>query len=85
MHPTSLSPSVARPKLPGETSRSRVSAESSARNRTPSQSSIDDVFNHTFTTYNLFIKSRDWHMSVNANNRQVSYSIDRVNCKASFK
>ncbi|KAL6449077.1 hypothetical protein ACFW04_000647 [Cataglyphis niger] len=34
MHPTSLSPSVARPKLPGETSRSRVS------NRNPPQGTI---------------------------------------------
>lgn len=35
--------------------------------------------------YNLFIKSRDWHMFVNANNRQVSYLIARVNYKASFE
>ncbi|KAL0127288.1 hypothetical protein PUN28_005514 [Cardiocondyla obscurior] len=55
MHPTPLSPSVARPKLPGGTSRSRVSAEFSARNCTPPQSSIGDAFNHIDGPHNLFI------------------------------
>ncbi|XP_025987211.1 uncharacterized protein LOC113003161 isoform X2 [Solenopsis invicta] len=72
MHPTPLSPSVARLKLPGGTSRSRVSAESSARNCTPPQSSIGDAFNHIDGLHNLFIKSRDRHDSVSENNQDKS-------------
>lgn len=81
MHPTPLSPSVARPKLPGGTSRSRVLAESSARNCTPPQSSIGDAFNHIDGLHNLFIKSRDRHDSVSANNQDKIplYSSARVN------